>query len=181
MQIPFITNIPPLTTISNDSSDDHDSSLALFQPPLSLDPDVIPGFQAAKTYDEKFRRVRKILNLRWDTINDELLSIAHFYEKMEKTELPTTCLVIYGIEIDSEQMVACLPDEKILLNFACGVIVPDAAETHGGFAAVFGSKWFAGEWPQEITNLPITIKELFPFVLAIDIWGSLLANHKILF
>ncbi|CAG2209039.1 unnamed protein product [Mytilus edulis] len=192
MQIPFITSIPPLTTIPNDNSDDHDSSLALFQPPLSSDPDVIPGeqfhsssanvdtpyachmlkhsipiyfhvscklkddvwadnyvnfafllpsnieedsstlfenfnitisnrknkrelqsihqwmnafdifmsiylgkslnsalalvkygytirglckslgFQAAKTYDEKFRRVRKILNLRWDTINDEL-------------------------------------------------------------------------------------------------------------
>ncbi|VDI64974.1 Hypothetical predicted protein [Mytilus galloprovincialis] len=127
MQIPFITSIPPLTTIPHDNSDDHDSSLALFQPPLSSDHDVIPGeqfhsssanvdtpnachmlkhsiptdfhvsrkslnsalalikygytirglckslgFQAAKTYDEKYRRVRKILNLRWDTINDEL-------------------------------------------------------------------------------------------------------------
>ncbi|CAC5393647.1 unnamed protein product [Mytilus coruscus] len=45
MQIPFITSIPPLATIQHDNSDDHDSSLALFQPPLSSDPDVIPGEQ----------------------------------------------------------------------------------------------------------------------------------------
>lgn len=190
--------------------------------------------------------------------------------KSEKTQLPTTCITIYGIEIDSTQMVARLPMEKIekilqllskykckrsislrelqsllgLLNFACGVIIPgraflrrlfdltightsphyrinlnsdarldlklwysfienyngkscflfkewvssdflklfsDAAGTYGGFAAVFGSKWFSGKWPPELIDLHITVKELFPIVLAIDIWGPLLANHKILF
>ncbi|CAG2185159.1 unnamed protein product [Mytilus edulis] len=45
MQIPFISSIPPLTTIPNDNSDDYDLSLALFQPRLSSDPDVIPGEQ----------------------------------------------------------------------------------------------------------------------------------------
>ncbi|VDI06106.1 Hypothetical predicted protein [Mytilus galloprovincialis] len=57
----------------------------------------------------------------------------------------------------------------------------DAAGTYGGFAAVFGSKWFSGKWPPELIDLHITVKELFPIVLAIDIWGPLLANHKILF
>ena len=33
--------------------------------------------------------------------------------KSEKTQSPTTCIVIYGIEIDSEAMVARLPQEKI--------------------------------------------------------------------
>ncbi|XP_071150453.1 uncharacterized protein [Mytilus edulis] len=190
--------------------------------------------------------------------------------KSEKTQLPTTCITIYGIEIDSTQMVARLPMEKIekilqllskykckrsislrelqsllgLLNFACGVTIPgraflrrlfdltightsphyrinlnsdarldlklwysfienyngkscflfkewvssdflklfsDATGTYGGFAAVFGSKWFSGKWPPELIDLHITVKELFPIVLAIDIWGPLLANHKILF
>ncbi|CAC5425820.1 unnamed protein product [Mytilus coruscus] len=36
MQIPFITSIPPLATIQHDNSDDHDSSLALFQPPFII-------------------------------------------------------------------------------------------------------------------------------------------------
>ncbi|CAC5413636.1 unnamed protein product [Mytilus coruscus] len=45
MQIPSITSIPPLATIQHDNSDDHGSSLALFQPSLSSDPDVIPGEQ----------------------------------------------------------------------------------------------------------------------------------------
>lgn len=73
--------------------------------------------------------------------------------KSEKTQAPSTCIVIYGIEIDSRKMVARLPEEKIekivgllgefkvkkkvtlrelqsligLLNFACSVIVPGRA------------------------------------------------------
>lgn len=190
--------------------------------------------------------------------------------KAEKTQYPTTLITIYGIEIDSIEMVARLPVDKVekinsllqncqkkrkltlkelqsllgLLNFACGVIVPgraflrrlfdlivghtcphyritlnsearrdlkmwyefvrnfngkscflfkdwissdvlklfsDSAGVHGGFAAVFGNKWFAGEWPSMMKDLHITVKELFPIVLAIDIWGPLLSNHKILF
>lgn len=55
------------------------------------------------------------------------------------------------------------------------------AGVHGGFAAVFGNKWFSGEWPYNVKDLRITDKELFLIVFAIDIWGSLLSNHKILF
>lgn len=73
--------------------------------------------------------------------------------KSDKTQLSTTCITIYGIEIASTQMVARLPMEKIeksllllskykckrsislrelqsllgLLNFACGVIIPEKA------------------------------------------------------
>lgn len=190
--------------------------------------------------------------------------------KSEKTQSPSTCITIYGIEIDSSRMIARLPQDKIakitslllefkgrrkvtlrelqsllgLLNFACSVIVPgraflrrlfdltaghtcphfritlnsearadlrawydfilnyngkscflfkewvssetiklysDAAGVHGGFAAVFGDKWFAGYWPEEMKDLHITVKELFPIVLALEIWGPALSNHKILF
>ena len=190
--------------------------------------------------------------------------------KSEKTVYPTTCLIIYGIEIDSKAMVARLPKDKIekvasllkefkvkrkvtlrelqsllgLLNFACSVIIPgraflrrlfdltvghtcphyritlnaetradlkawydfiehfngkscflfrdwisseslklysDATGVHGGYAAVFGNKWFSGEWPPEMKELHITVKELFPIVLAVEIWGHILSNHKVLF
>ena len=57
----------------------------------------------------------------------------------------------------------------------------DAAGVHGGFAAVMGAKWFVGEWSDEMRPLHITFKELLPIVLALEIWGPLLANHKILF
>ena len=50
-----------------------------------------------------------------------------------------------------------------------------------GFAAVLGSRWFAGKWDESWHAVHITPKELFPIVLAIEIWGRLLANHKILF
>ena len=52
---------------------------------------------------------------------------------------------------------------------------------YGGYAAVFGTKWFSGEWPLEMKDLHITVKELFPIVLAVEIWGQNLSNHKVLF
>lgn len=57
----------------------------------------------------------------------------------------------------------------------------DAAGVHGGFAAVLGSQWFAGVWTDDLIHTSITVKELFPIVLAIEMWGVKLSNHKILF
>ncbi|KAK3099735.1 hypothetical protein FSP39_008685 [Pinctada imbricata] len=50
-----------------------------------------------------------------------------------------------------------------------------------GFAAVLGSEWFVGHWIEEHQTYQIAIKELFPIVLALEIWGPILANRKILF
>ena len=36
------------------------------------------GFQAVKSYDEQFRKVRKLMNLDWGLINDELWRMAAF-------------------------------------------------------------------------------------------------------
>ena len=189
--------------------------------------------------------------------------------KPEKTILPTTTIVIYGIEFDSNKLECRLPVEKIvktkialenahkkkkitlrslqsligLLNFACIVICPGRAflrrlidltlnvsnpfykirlnsearadisawkifiETFNGksvflkdhwqnseslnlytdasgnvgFAAVFGSWWLAGEWLSKMQNYQIAIKELFPIVLSLEIWGDHLKNGKIMF
>jgi hypothetical protein len=38
------------------------------------------------------------------------------------------------------------------------ILFSDAAGVHGGFAAVFGSEWFAGEWPVTMKELHITVK-----------------------
>lgn len=50
-----------------------------------------------------------------------------------------------------------------------------------GFAAVFGSKWFADEWTHTLLPLQIAGKELFPIVFDLEIWGSDMTNRKILF
>ena len=50
----------------------------------------------------------------------------------------------------------------------------DAAGVHSGFAAVLGSK------PNDLLCFHITIKELFPIVLALKILGHI-SNHKKLF
>ena len=46
---------------------------------------------------------------------------------------------------------------------------------------MFGSQWFAELWPVAFQELHINIMELFPIVLAVEIWGHKMANHKVLF
>lgn len=50
-----------------------------------------------------------------------------------------------------------------------------------GFAAIFGSNWFVSHWRENMENYQIAIKELFPIVLAIEIWGEEMKNKKVLF
>ena len=48
-----------------------------------------------------------------------------------------------------------------------------------GYGAVFNTHWFHGEWPSHLMHYQITFKELFPIVLAVEIWGSHLRNKCI--
>lgn len=50
-----------------------------------------------------------------------------------------------------------------------------------GFSAIFNRRWFYGTWPVGFENYHITIKELFPIVLAVETWGHLLQNQCIEF
>lgn len=189
--------------------------------------------------------------------------------KEEKTVLPTTRIIIYGIEIDSKNMTARLPEDKVkkiqdmlevfrrrkkvtlqelqslvgLLNFATAVVQPgrtflrrlydlmlgvknpnhlirltvsaraDLAAWHlfmsnfngksvflfdhvvssdairlftdaaasVGYAAVLGSHWFADSWKVDFQRHHINTLELFPIVLAMELWGQRLANHRVVF
>ena len=49
-----------------------------------------------------------------------------------------------------------------------------------GYGAILGSKWFHGKWPTEWKKLNIIILELFPIVVALEIWGPMIANKCIL-
>lgn len=49
-----------------------------------------------------------------------------------------------------------------------------------GYAAILGSHWFQGSWPKSWRPLHIAIKELFPIVLAVQVWGNLLKNNRLL-
>ena len=50
-----------------------------------------------------------------------------------------------------------------------------------GYAAVFGNHWFSGAWDQAWIQLDISMKEMFPVVIALETWGHLIKNHCICF
>ena len=50
-----------------------------------------------------------------------------------------------------------------------------------GFAAFFGNKWLAGPWTQKFSSGDITLLELYPIVIAIEIWAHLIPNRSIIF
>jgi hypothetical protein len=56
----------------------------------------------------------------------------------------------------------------------------DAAGSFG-FGAIFWKKWFYGSWPDDLKGYSITLKELFPIVLAVEVWGSILQNSCVVF
>ena len=56
----------------------------------------------------------------------------------------------------------------------------DAASSQG-FAAVFGSRWFHGRFPQIWQSYNIAVLELYPIVAALELWGKYMSNHSVLF
>jgi len=50
-----------------------------------------------------------------------------------------------------------------------------------GFGAVFGRHWFYGSWPGHWKTYNIALLELFPIVIAVHIWGSLMSNQRVMF
>ena len=50
-----------------------------------------------------------------------------------------------------------------------------------GCAAVFGSWWFANSWTKYLQCHQIAVKELFPIVIALELWGKYMVNSKVLF
>ncbi|KAK3088021.1 hypothetical protein FSP39_013582 [Pinctada imbricata] len=49
------------------------------------------------------------------------------------------------------------------------------------FGGVFQNKWFYGKWDASWSTVHITIKELFPIVLAIELFANDMANSKVNF
>ena len=50
-----------------------------------------------------------------------------------------------------------------------------------GYAVVLGGKWAFGEWPHLWKTYHINVREMFPITLSLQLWGNLLANHRIVF
>jgi hypothetical protein len=50
-----------------------------------------------------------------------------------------------------------------------------------GFSAVSGPQWFACKWPFELEEHHISVKELFPIILALEVWSSQFQSRKVLF
>ena len=186
----------------------------------------------------------------------------------EKTMGSSTCLTFLGIELNTVQKVARLPNDKVdrclsllseflqrkkghfkrvatlcgTLNFACQVVVPGRAflrrmfdlckglrkphhriklsravkedlkvwkeflvnfngkcffledrfisadllqlytDASGsmGYGAVFQQSWFYGEWDENWEDINITVKYLYPIVLALELWGNKLQNKSVM-
>ena len=50
-----------------------------------------------------------------------------------------------------------------------------------GYGAVFGNNWFYGSWSEWWLSQNITLLELYPIVIAIEVWGASLKNKCLQF
>lgn len=70
-----------------------------------------------------------------------------------------------------------LPD--VWLNSTSLHLFTDASNS--GYGGYLKDHWFSGVWPEPWRGYHITIKELFPIVLALELWGEKLQNQCIIF
>lgn len=70
-------------------------------------------------------------------------------------------------------------DDKWLTSDTINLYTDAAASK--GFGAIFGSNWAYGEWPSDWKDLNITVLELYPVVLSVELWGSEMANKCVMF
>ena len=75
------------------------------------------------------------------------------------------------------EFLLCLSDSW--LSSDCITLYSDASLQ--GFAAIFGKRGLQGCFPSNWANMNIAVKELLPIVLAIQLWGSLMANSTTIF
>jgi hypothetical protein len=54
----------------------------------------------------------------------------------------------------------------------------DASAAHG-YAAVFGNHWFSGAWCEWWKGQNIMLLELYPIVIAVEVWGAALRNRRL--
>ncbi|KAK3099320.1 hypothetical protein FSP39_002568 [Pinctada imbricata] len=71
-----------------------------------------------------------------------------------------------------------LPDEFV--SSSTLKLYTDASGTNG-YAAVFGNQWFCGQWDVNWANKNIAVLELYPIVIAVEIWSQFLQNKSVLF
>ncbi|KAK3101174.1 hypothetical protein FSP39_001529 [Pinctada imbricata] len=50
-----------------------------------------------------------------------------------------------------------------------------------GLGGILGEKWFSGKWTSEWANFHISVKELFPIVVAVLLWGIEMTNKRVCF
>lgn len=55
----------------------------------------------------------------------------------------------------------------------------DASNT--GYGGYLKDQWFSGVWPESWRGFHITVKELFPIILALELWGDKMQNQCIIF
>ena len=68
-------------------------------------------------------------------------------------------------------------DESFITNHDVHLYTDAAGKL--GYGAVFGNEWFFGTWSEWWIEQHIMIKELYPIVIALEIWGKQFCNKRL--
>ena len=71
-----------------------------------------------------------------------------------------------------------LHGNRVFSNFDLQLFTDAAGKL--GYGAVLGKEWFFGIWNDWWIQRDIMLKELYPIVLAFEVWGDFLQNKRIL-
>ena len=72
------------------------------------------------------------------------------------------------------------PDRHITPAEKIQFFTDAAGETGSGYGGIFRTAWFNGKWSDWWLEQNITLLELYPIVVAVELWGPALRNKRIL-
>ena len=114
--------------------------------------------------------LRRLINLTVGVANPN-----HLIRLTVEARLDLAAWKLFLDQFNGESL--CLVDDW--LSSDCIRLYSDASGL--GFAAIYGKRWVQGEFSPAWKDVNIAVKELLPIVLAVELWGPLVANSRILF
>ena len=103
----------------------------------------------------------------------------HFYTRLNKEFRSDLCW--WDIFLESWNGISLLQCTTTLIPTAHELSIQTDASGSWGCGAFFEGRWLQLEWSEQWFTEHIMAKELLPIVLSCAVWGSTLAQHKVLF
>ena len=110
---------------------------------------------------------------------DLTIGVKHRNHRIRITAAVRADLIVWKQFLQSFNGKAFFLDETFVASPRLHLFTDSAASL--GYAGIYGSHWFYGQWPRDMDPFHIQILEMYPIMVAVHMYGYLMKNHCVTF